>query len=206
MALLPQDQRSQIMLVLVLAAGAGGYFFWNYVHAPTSEKIAATSAQIDTLDSIVRQAKAELAAGSVEALRLKVDEYRAALVLLRRLVPERNEVPALIDDISNRAKVRGVHVGKIEPLALEPGQPFDTHRYRLEVYGHYDQVGEFLTDVASLARIIVPYDVMLRPAQQGAQKLLGDTVGGLLEAAFSIRTYVKAAPPPGAGGNPSARP
>src|SRR6266542_2773869 len=97
--------------------------------------------------------------------------------VMRRLVPEKNEVPALIDDISTKAKVRGVTIGRIEPQAVEPGQPFDTYRYRLEIIGHYDQLGEFLSDIASLPRIIVPQDVLLKPAQQQAQKLLGDTLG-----------------------------
>src|SRR5439155_11424601 len=124
--------------------------------------------------------------------------------------PEKNEVRALIDDISTRSKVRGVTIGRFEPLAVESGSPFDTYRYRLEILGHYDQLGEFLSDIASLPRIIVPQDVLLKPAQQQAQRLLGDTLGSLLEAQFQIRTFVKAAAPPGVapgpkrGGKPGA--
>jgi hypothetical protein len=48
-----------------------------------------------------------------------------------------------------------------------------------------------------LPRIVVPQDVVLSPASPQAQKLLGDTLGSLLLADFSIRTFVKAsgAPP-----------
>src|SRR2546422_873407 len=52
-------------------------------------------------------------------------------------------------------------------------------------------------DIASLPRIVVPQDVVLKPAQQQAQKVLGDTLGALLEAQFVIRTFVKSAAPPG---------
>src|SRR5207253_2514540 len=79
---------------------------------------------------------------------------------------------------------------------IEAGPPFDTYRYRLEIIGHYDQLGEFLSDIASLPRIIVPQDVVLKAAAGQAQKLLGDTLGALLEAQFGIRTFVKAAAPP----------
>src|SRR5205809_1095612 len=127
--------------------------------------------------------------------RRKVEEYSALLAVMRRLVPEKNEVPALIDDISTKAKVRGVTIGRIEPQPVEAGPPFDTYRYRLEIIGHYDQLGEFLSDIASLPRIIVPQDVILKAAAQQAQKLLGDTLGALLEAQFGIRTFVKAAAP-----------
>ena len=206
MALMPTDQRSQIMLLLVLAALAGGYFFWTKKHTPDVEQIATDNQQSDSLEKRIAQAKADLASGSIEDLRRRVEEYQGSLELMRRLVPEKNEVPTLIDDISTKAKVRGITLGKIQPLSPEPGLPFDTYRYRLEVYGHYDQIGEYLADVASLPRIIVPQDVTLSSATPAAQKLLGDTAGSLLLAEFSIRTFVKSqGPPPPKPGAPRAR-
>jgi len=207
MALLPQDQRSQIMLILVMVAAAGGYFFWTKVHTPQSARLHAAQTEADSLEKIVQAAKADLASGSIEDLRRRVEEYRGSLELMRRLVPERNEVPTLIDDISTKAKVRGITLGKIDPLAPEPGSPFDTYRYRLEVYGHYDQIGEYLADIASLPRIIVPQDLQLSPATVAAQKLLGDTLGALLLAEFQVRTYVKTSTPqPPPAGGARARP
>jgi type IV pilus assembly protein PilO len=199
MALLPQDKQSQVMLLITLAMAGLGWAFWTYWAQPTGQQIATTSQTIDSLQAVIDRAKQDLASGTVEDLRRKVEEYTALLSVMRRLVPEKNEVPALIDDISTKAKVRGVTIGRIEPQAVEPGQPFDTYRYRLEIIGHYDQLGEFLSDIASLPRIIVPQDVLLKPAQQQAQKLLGDTLGALLEAQFAIRTFVKAVAPPPSG-------
>src|SRR6266498_4921846 len=193
MALLPQDKQSQVMLLITMGMLALGYAFWNYWAKPTGQEIESTQTEIRSLQAVIDRAKQDLASGTVEDLRRKVEEYTALLSVMRRLVPEKNEVPALIDDISTKAKVRGVTIGRIEPQAVEPGQPFDTYRYRLEIIGHYDQLGEFLSDIASLPRIIVPQDVILKAAAQQAQKLLGDTLGALLEAQFGIRTFVKAA-------------
>lgn len=183
-------------MLLTLMALGGAYAFWHFYYQPASVEISTTKATIDSLQTIIARAKQDLAQGTMEDLRLKVERYRGMLGLMRRLVPEQNEVPAMIDDISTRAKVRGVTIGKIEPLPVEPGPPFDTYRYRLEILGHYDQLGEYLSDIASLPRIVVPQDVMLKAASQGAQKLLGDTIGALLEADFSVRTFVKSTAPP----------
>src|SRR5437870_536849 len=196
MALLPQDRQSQYMLLITLVMVILGYLFWTYWEQPTAAQIASANSEIDSLQVIIDKAKQDLASGTVEDLRRKVEQYQALLSVMRRLVPDKNEVPALIDDISTRSKVRGVTIGRFEPLAVESGSPFDTYRYRLEILGHYDQLGEFLSDIASLPRIVVPQEVILKPAQQQAQKVLSDTVGALLEAQFSIRTFVKAAPPP----------
>lgn len=207
---LPTDQRGQILALLILVALTGGYFFWSKKHTPDVERINTANQEADSLERIVAAAKADLASGSIEDLRRRVEEYQGSLELMRRLVPERNEVPTLIDDISTKAKVRGVTLGKIQPLAPDLGQPFDTYRYRLEVYGHYDQIGEYLADIASLPRIVVPQEVTLTAASPQAQKLLADTLGSLLLAEFSIRTFVKSPTPapatqPARPGAPRAR-
>ena len=207
MALLPQDRQSQYMLLITLVMVILGYVFWTYWEQPTATQIAAANSEIDSLQVIIDRAKQDLASGTVEDLRRKVEQYQALLSVMRRLVPEKNEVPALIDDISTRSKVRGVTIVRFEPLAVDSGSPFDTYRYRLEILGHYDQLGEFLSDIASLPRIIVPQDVLLKPAQAQAQKILSDTLGSLLEAQFLIRTFVKsAAPPPAPKKAATARP
>jgi Tfp pilus assembly protein PilO len=76
--------------------------------------------------------------------------------------------------------------------------PFDTYRYQVSVIGHYDQIGEFLTDVAGLKRIIVPIDVQLSAANPTAARALGDTSRAVLEARFIVKTFVKSAGSEGA--------
>ncbi len=155
-------------------------------------KVVAIQDTIVKLEGETDKAKKELAKGTVEDLRKKLETYRSSLVLLRRLVPDRNEVPNLLDDISTRSKIRGVTLSQVVPQPVETGPaPFDTYKYTLSVIGRYDQIGEWLADVASLQRIIVPQDVSLSVANQAAAKALGDTSGALLEAKLQIRTFVK---------------
>jgi type IV pilus assembly protein PilO len=162
------------------------------------ERVAAVRDTIGQLQAATDSAKRELARGSVEDLRKRLETYRGSLSLLRRLVPERNEVPNLLDDISSRGRIRGVTLSQVVPLPVEPGPaPFDTYKYNMSVIGRYDQIGQFLADVASLQRIIVPYDLMLDQANMTAAKALGDTTGALLEAKFQVRTFVKSTTPEG---------
>ena len=82
---LPTDQRGQIMLLLVVAALAGGYFFWTKKHKPDIATITADNQESDSLERIVAAAKADLASGSIEDLRRRVEEYQGSLELMRRL-------------------------------------------------------------------------------------------------------------------------
>jgi type IV pilus assembly protein PilO len=154
--------------------------------------VAAVRDTIGHLEAATDSAKKELARGTVADVRKRLESYRGSLSLLRRLVPERNEVPNLLDDISTRSKIRGVTLSQVVPQPVEAGPaPFDTYKYNMSVIGRYDQIGQFMADVASLQRIIVPYDLTIAVANSQAAKVLGDTTGALLEAKFQIRTYVK---------------
>ena len=155
-------------------------------------RVTAVRDTIGRFEAATDSAKKELARGTVADVRKRLESYRGSLSLLRRLVPERNEVPNLLDDISTRSKIRGVTLSQVVPQPVEPGPaPFDTYKYNMSVIGRYDQIGEFLADVASLQRIIVPYDLTVAVANTNAAKAMGDTSGSLLEAKFQIRTYVK---------------
>ncbi|HEX7338073.1 MAG TPA: type 4a pilus biogenesis protein PilO [Gemmatimonadales bacterium] len=188
-------------LLALLLAGIVGYSAYtgaviNMVGikgiAAQRQRVVAVRDTIRQLEAATDSAKKELARGSVADVRKRLESYRSSLLLLRRLVPERNEVPNLLDDISTRSKIRGVTLSQVVPQPVEPGPaPFDTYSYNMSVIGKYDAIGQFLADVASLQRIIVPYNLTVAAANSSSAKALGDSTGSLLEARFQIRTYVK---------------
>lgn len=201
------NQRTTPLLLLVLALVVGFMLYSGTVVSnlgfpgvkAARAHVVAIRDTIARLDAQTDSAKRELARSTAEELRQKLDQSRASLALLRRLVPDRNEVPNLLDDVSTRAKIRGVSLSQVAPLPVSDGPaPFDTYLYNMSVIGHYDQIGEFLADVASLQRIIVPQSIQIAAASSAAAKALGDTSGALLKAKFQVRTFVKSAGQEGA--------
>jgi type IV pilus assembly protein PilO len=190
-----------VPLFALLLAGIVGYIAYTGAVidmvgikglAGQQEHVAAVRDTIGRMEAATDSAKKELARGSVADVRKRLESYRSSLLLLRRLVPERNEVPNLLDDISTRGKIRGVTLSQVIPQPVEPGPaPFNTYSYNMSVIGRYDAIGQFLADVASLQRIIVPYNLSVAAANASAAKALGDSTGSLLEARFQVRTYVK---------------
>jgi len=194
-------------MLLLLLAGIVGYCAYtgtviNLVGlnglAAGRAHVAAVRDTITQFEAATDSAKKELARGSVADVRKRLETYRSSLLLLRRLVPERNEVPNLLDDISTRSKIRGVTLSQVVPQPVSPGPaPFDTYSYNMSVIGRYDQIGQFLADMASLQRIIVPYNLSVGAANPSSAKALGDSTGSLLEAKFQVRTFVKSSSPEG---------
>jgi type IV pilus assembly protein PilO len=194
------NEKATPLLALVLAGIIGYSAYTGAVIqmvgikglAAQRQHVVAVRDTIARLEAATDSAKKELARGSVADVRKRLESYRSSLLLLRRLVPERNEVPNLLDDISTRSKIRGVTLSQVVPQPVEPGPaPFNTYAYNMSVIGRYDAIGQFLADVASLQRIIVPYNLTISAANNSSAKALGDSSGALLEARFQIRTYVK---------------
>lgn len=201
MALLDTPKSKAIAAILVTALL--GYMFYTGEGLSTfgmtgikakRDRASALADSLAALRAETDSVKRDLARGTVEELKQKTEAYRTTLDGLRQLVPDGTEVPGLIDAITARSKIRGVHLSSLAPLPVEAGPaPFDTYRYRVTVIGRYDEVGEFLTDIANLRRIIVPLDVQLVGANASTAAALGDSSKAMLEARFMMKTYVKSA-------------
>ena len=109
--------------------------------------------------------------------------------MLRQLVPTRNEVPALLEQVSTAARRVGLDLSDVQPEAVVTGAQFDVHRYTISVNGHYHAIARFLTNVGSLTRIVAPINLQLTPTSRALTRVLPKETR-LLEARLQIQTYV----------------
>src|SRR3954463_15335010 len=100
-ALPPLDPKGKnaIALAAVLLMGAGAY--WYYMYAPDAEAISKIAVHADTLEAQNAKIKREVEQGMEGKLRADAARYTDELSGLRRLVPTENEVPALLESVSN---------------------------------------------------------------------------------------------------------
>jgi type IV pilus assembly protein PilO len=178
----------------VLLAGAYWYFFYS----PKRAELAALGTRIIALEQANQQARADVAQGSVERLRAEVARDARTLEIMQTLVPARNEVPSLLEDISTSARRVGLDLATVEPLPVIPGEDFDTYRYRLAVIGHYHAIGQLLTNVGSLRRIVAPVTLEVKPhtaTRRAGQQSRATPERPSLETTFQVQTYVSRALP-----------
>jgi type IV pilus assembly protein PilO len=174
-----------VAAVLVLA------LYWYFLYKPKAQELNATQIHVDSLDRKNQQAKADIATGSLQKLRAQSAEYEQSLKVMRQLVPRSNEVPALLEDISTAARRVGLDLATVEPMPVLPGEQFDTYRYKLAVIGGYHPVGQFLSNVGSLNRIIAPVTMAIK-LHPIADKTKARTRKGesLIDTEFQVQTYV----------------
>jgi type IV pilus assembly protein PilO len=204
MALLPQNPRSQKLLVVTLLSIGLAVVYQQLVWTPKNKDLTMIAVRLDTLDSLNKLAKSEVAKGTATKMKQEADTYARELAELRHLVPMENEVPALLESISTAARHAGLELSDVQPDGIVDGDQFNTYKYKLGVTGAYHQVGEFLANVGSLSRIVAPINLTLTPTSRVGERKPKKNEQ-FLDARFQIQTYVaRASVKPAAV--PSAKP
>lgn len=186
MALLPQEPKQQYALIAIVVALGALYAFWDFWRAPNLEALEASQARLERLETQNRAA--QVRALQRERLEAQAATYERYVRRLEQLVPAEEEVPGLLRDITAEARRLDVDLNLIEPLSNQPGPSgyYTLQSYTMRVIGEYHDVGQFLTTIASLPRIITPVDIAIEPFANDA--LLEYDSGVVVD--FRIETYV----------------
>ena len=192
MALGPQGSREQglfgIAFLAIVATGA----YWYFVYNPRGLELDAKQQRIESIVAVNQQAQAELAGRNLEQLRAQLAQYQRNLEAIRTLVPQSNEVPALLEQVSTAARKVGLDLASVDPQPVVAGPDYDTYRYSIGLIGGYHDLASFFTNVGSLTRIVAPVNMQLtaptNPAAAANKRKREDE--SVIEAKFQIQTYV----------------
>jgi Tfp pilus assembly protein PilO len=190
-------KREQSLLAAILLAVGLAVLFHMYVFTPKAETITEQQTHVDALASANASAASELKAGNLRQLKEDAGRYAENLAVMRQLVPTVNEVPGLLEQVSNAARKVGLDIASVQPQPVSSsGENYDAHRYRLVVKGGYNNVTEFLTNVGSLPRIVTPTVLKMKLADNsGAAPTTGSkrrmpAAEAPIQTEFDIETYV----------------
>lgn len=160
--------------------------FHMYLLAPKQVENDEVRDHLETLDIQNRQAQLVLARGR-DGLEARMQLYERHVQRLEELIPASEEVAVLLDDIQTRARAAGIDVQGLDPEPIETVGPYNTRGFQMTVVGEYHDVGRFLTEVASLPRIVTPGQVDVQLFSQPASR---PNMDAPVQASFRIETYV----------------
>lgn len=192
MALLPTEKHQKIAILVIFLALGGAYAGWEWWHKPQVEEIESLEARLNQIEDRNRRAQI-LAARGGDELEERLAIYQRHVDRLEALIPESEEVPALLNTIATEARRTRVDLGSLRPEASSPGEFYDRQSYEMAAVGEFHDIGRFLTSVASLSRIITPRNLELSLHTGPTPR---DDMENPVVARFRIETYVL---PNGAG-------
>ncbi len=185
----PKVQKA--LLVLLLAAG-GLYFFYTYVFQPRSAELAGLAAEVERQELELRAAQAVAASADTLELARELERMEREIAMVESLLPEREGLPALLEEISLVGRERGVEFTRFEPQGPVQHEFYQERSYRLGLRGGFHQAAQFLSEVAALRRIVRPQGVEIvretRQERQPEETMLAEC---------TLTTYLMIPAPPG---------
>jgi type IV pilus assembly protein PilO len=160
MALLPQEPKHQKALVVIVLALGAVYAAYTYLYSPRKTELETLRTRVEGLQSTNRQAQIQAARGGQD-LEERNALYERHVMQLEQLIPQTEEVPQLMRTIATEARAAGIELSALNREPDQPGEFYTRSSWSLNVFGEYDDVGRFVTSIASLPRIITPVDMEL---------------------------------------------
>lgn len=120
---------------------------------------------------------------NLEAYEAQLAQMEEILKSLIRQLPSRTEMANLLQDVSQTAIATGIDVEKFQPQAEIIKDFYAEKPISLRMVGSFHQYGEFVSEVASLARVVIltMHDIKLEPVDDG--------VNGELALEGVVKTY-----------------
>lgn len=187
MALIPTDPRQQKALVVGVAAITILYFANSFWLNPKREILEADQATLQTLEGSNRSAQL-LATQGGRDLEERMALYERHISQLELLIPGEDQLAVLISDINSLARSARVEIQSFRPDGSEPVGSYTKETNAWSATGEFHDVARFLTQVASMERIVTPVDMDIQLFQNPAGGSQG-VVSPVL-ATFRIQTYV----------------
>ena len=173
--------------------------FRMYVLTSRQEANAEVQGRVDVLQEQNRTAGVLSARGGVSELEDRNALYQRHVAKLEELIPGQEDVADLFDDVATRARLVDVAVTVMLPEPPQAQDFYDRTAYNMSVVGEYHSVSRFLTEIASLSRIVTSREVDIQ--LYGQPQLYPEMESPVL-ASFRIETYVL----PDRGIQPAAAP
>jgi len=155
-----------ISILCILVGGAGVYY-------DTMDQLA----QLDSLEQKEISLKTAFASKQKKAVNLpeyekQLEQIKASLDEMLKEMPTEEEVASLLIDISQTGLASGLEFRLFKPAAPVQKDFYSELPINIQVLGRYEELGLFVSGLASLPRIVTVHDIDISPLKdsKGGEK------------------------------------
>ena len=168
-------------LICAAVAGAGVYF-------DTQQQMS----DLETLEKKEQELKLDFEAKQKKAVNFpdfqnQYSQIEASLDEMIRQMPTQAELASLLVDISQTGLASGLEFKLFKPKDPVRKDFYSELPIDIEVVGKYQELGLFVSGLASLPRIVTIHDVNMEPLTQTDKNKKGDE--GLMTMKAVVKTY-----------------
>ncbi|TSE20219.1 Pilus assembly protein, PilO [Tepidimonas alkaliphilus] len=162
----PALPRALLLIGVALALLAALWYLW----------LSDQEVQLDN----ARQRESELRtqftqkaaqAAALDTLKQQLEQVRQFVAQLEKQLPSRAEMDALLSDINQAGVGRGLQFELFRPGQEQVRDHYAELPITVRVTGSYEEIGQFVSDVAHLSRIVTLTNLSIAPTPNRADQL-----------------------------------
>ncbi|BFM14186.1 type 4a pilus biogenesis protein PilO [Maricurvus nonylphenolicus] len=161
-------------LLIVLAIITGCYFLFV---KDLNTRLQSVESQEQTLRQTFKSKAFQ--AANLEAYREQMEEMEKSFGALVAQLPSDTEVPGLLEDIDEKGAESGLVINSIELQPEHTAEFYVELPISVKVSGSYHDLGNFVSGIAGMPRIVTLHDYEIDKAK----------LGGLLDMTITAKTY-----------------
>ena len=170
----PLPVQLAVFVVIFLVIVFLGYKFHISEQRGEIAKLESTERDLKTVYEDKQKKVANL-----NALKDQMKEMEQSFGDMIRQLPNRTEVDALIIDISQEGLSAGLQFDLFKPAGEKPSEFYAELPINITVKGSYHQLGEFVSGIAALPRIVTTHNINIKK----------DVKGDMLTMTAVVKTY-----------------
>jgi type IV pilus assembly protein PilO len=148
-----------VALCFVVLAAAS---FWYFVWSEQKPRLDSAAAEEQTLRGTFKNKHSK--AVNLEVYQQQLADIERSFGALLRQLPGKTEVPNLLVDISQVGVGAGLEEKLFQPAADEVKKDFYAELpIKIRLTGSYHQMGEFVSGIAALPRIVTLHEIAIKP-------------------------------------------
>jgi type IV pilus assembly protein PilO len=152
-----------VVVAFALVVAGGIWYFVVKAEMPTLEQAKLQEQELRaTFEQKQRRA------ANFDAYKEQLAEIERSFGTMLRQLPSRTEVPNLLVDISQTGLGAGLEEKLFQPMSEVQRDFYAEQPIRLRYTGSYHELGNFVSGIAALPRIVTLHDIAITPAAQNA--------------------------------------
>ncbi|MGH8265558.1 MAG: type 4a pilus biogenesis protein PilO [Steroidobacteraceae bacterium] len=105
-------------------------------------------------------------AANFDAYKAQLKEMEKSFGAMLRQLPGKTEVPSLLVDISQTGLAAGLDEKLFQPAAEVKREFYAELPIKIRLTGSYHELGNFVSGIAALPRIVTLHDIQIKPAEK----------------------------------------
>jgi type IV pilus assembly protein PilO len=150
-----------VTAVVVLFTGAATWF----VYLPLYDQITELDQKLQELEK--KLATAKINSAEIDKFQSKMQEAEAAFKIAMRALPEKEEIPSLLTNISRSGHEIGLEFLLFEPKAENKKDFYSEIPVVMNLRGDYHNLATFFDKVARLSRIVNINNITINRSKDG---------------------------------------